>query len=72
METNHQDRISPWEIDPSTPLPPLSIQSSPRLKKPRTSLQVASPSHLTTGTNPNGDMKSLMMLNLTYQGHGWH
>ncbi|CAL5211292.1 unnamed protein product [Lathyrus oleraceus] len=48
METNHQDRISPWEIDPSTPLPPLSIQSSPRLKKPRTSLQVASPSHLTT------------------------
>ncbi|XP_058755342.1 auxin response factor 4-like [Vicia villosa] len=48
METNHQDRISPWEIDPSNPLPPLSIQSSPRLKKPRTSLQVASPSHLTT------------------------
>ncbi|XP_012572776.1 auxin response factor 4 isoform X2 [Cicer arietinum] len=48
IETNHQDRVSPWEIDPSSSLPPLSIQSSPRLKKPRTGLQVASPSHLIT------------------------
>ncbi|QCD88252.1 auxin response factor 4 [Vigna unguiculata] len=48
IETNHQDRISPWEIDPSAPLPPLSIQSSPRLKKLRTGLQVASPSQLIT------------------------
>ncbi|XP_020214932.1 auxin response factor 4 isoform X2 [Cajanus cajan] len=48
IETNHQDRVSPWEIDPSAPLPPLSIQSSPRLKKLRTGLQVASPSHLIT------------------------
>ncbi|KAK7262350.1 hypothetical protein RJT34_29918 [Clitoria ternatea] len=48
IETNHQDRVSPWEIDPSAPLPPLSIQSSPRLKKLRTSLQVSSPSHLIT------------------------
>ncbi|KAG4974118.1 hypothetical protein JHK87_030939 [Glycine soja] len=48
IETNHKDRVSPWEIDPSAPLPPLSIQSSPRLKKLRTGLQVASPSHLIT------------------------
>ncbi|WJX50272.1 ADP-ribosylation factor 4, variant 3 [Trifolium repens] len=48
IETNHQDRVSPWEIDPSSPLPPLSIQSSPRLKKPRTGLQVTSPNHLIT------------------------
>ncbi|KAJ1381699.1 PB1 domain [Sesbania bispinosa] len=49
VEPNHQDRVSPWEIDPSAPLPPLSIQSSPRLKKLRTGLQVSSPSHLITG-----------------------
>lgn len=53
IETNHKDRVSPWEIDPSAPLPPLSIQSSPRLKKLRTGLQVASPSHLITGMSPN-------------------
>ncbi|XP_027345779.1 auxin response factor 4-like isoform X2 [Abrus precatorius] len=49
IETNHQDRVSPWEIDLSAPLPPLSIQSSPRLKKLRTGLQAASQSHLITG-----------------------
>ncbi|TKY67250.1 Auxin response factor 4 [Spatholobus suberectus] len=54
IETNHQDRVSPWEIDPSAPLPPLSIQSSPRLKKLRTGLQVASPSHLITAARGSG------------------
>ncbi|RYQ98035.1 hypothetical protein Ahy_B08g094109 isoform A [Arachis hypogaea] len=49
METNHQDRVSPWEIDPSASLPPLSMQCSPRLKKLRTGLQAASSSHLITG-----------------------
>lgn len=39
ITNDHQDRVSPWEIDPSVSLPPLSIQSSPRLKKLRTSLQ---------------------------------
>ncbi|XP_030503929.2 auxin response factor 4 isoform X2 [Cannabis sativa] len=42
---SHQERISPWEIDPSVSLPPLSIQSSPRLKKMRTSLQSNPPSN---------------------------
>ncbi|XP_059314661.1 auxin response factor 4 [Lycium ferocissimum] len=37
--SNHQERVSPWEIDSSVSLPPLSIQSSPRLKKLRTSQQ---------------------------------
>ncbi|KEH39314.1 auxin response factor-like protein [Medicago truncatula] len=45
---NHQDRVSPWEIDPSTSLPPLNIQSSRRLKKLRTGLHVESPSHFIT------------------------
>ncbi|KAK8469696.1 hypothetical protein PHAVU_005G136900 [Phaseolus vulgaris] len=48
IEINHQDRVSPWEIDPSASLPPLSIQSSRRLKKLRPGLQGASPSHLIT------------------------
>jgi len=51
IEINHQDRVSPWEIDPSVSLPPLSIQSSRRLKKLRPGLQGASPSHLITGMN---------------------
>ncbi|KAI4373524.1 hypothetical protein MLD38_011643 [Melastoma candidum] len=38
-----QDRVSPWDIDPSVPLSPLSIQSSPRLKRLRTSLQETPP-----------------------------
>ncbi|XP_056693271.1 auxin response factor 4 isoform X2 [Spinacia oleracea] len=33
-----QERVSPWEIDPSVSLPPLSIQSSPRIKKLRLGL----------------------------------
>ncbi|KAG4972296.1 hypothetical protein JHK84_038375 [Glycine max] len=48
IEISHQDRVSPWEIDPSSSLPPLSIQSSRRLKKLRPGLQAATPSHLTT------------------------
>ncbi|KAL8092356.1 auxin response factor 4-like isoform X2 [Apium graveolens] len=39
------DRVSPWEIDLSISLPPLSIPSSPRLKKLRTSLQEAPPAN---------------------------
>ena len=53
IDTDHQDRVSPWEIDPSASLPPLSIQSSPRLKKLRTDGHAASHSHLITGMSPN-------------------
>lgn len=55
IDANHQDRVSPWDIDPSGHLPPMNIQSSPRLKKLRTGLQVASPSQLVTGMNPNAE-----------------
>ncbi|XP_050371708.1 auxin response factor 4 isoform X2 [Argentina anserina] len=40
---DHHERVSLWEIDPSVSLPPLSIQSSPRLKKLRTSVQAFPP-----------------------------
>ncbi|KAJ6384859.1 hypothetical protein OIU77_028129 [Salix suchowensis] len=41
--SDHQERVSPWEIDTSVSLPPLIIQSSPRLKKLRSGLQAAPP-----------------------------
>ncbi|KAK9280573.1 hypothetical protein L1049_014266 [Liquidambar formosana] len=49
MVSDHQERVSPWEIDPSVSLPPMSIQSSPRLKKLRTSLQATPPENPSTG-----------------------
>lgn len=45
---DHHERVSSWEIDPSVSLPPLNVQSSPRLKKLRTSLQATLPD-----SNPN-------------------
>ncbi|MED6221045.1 ADP-ribosylation factor 4 [Stylosanthes scabra] len=51
IDTNHQDRVSPWEIDPFALLPPLSLQSSPRLKKLRADGKVSSHSHLITGSS---------------------
>ncbi|CAH8392723.1 unnamed protein product [Eruca vesicaria subsp. sativa] len=44
--SDHQERVSPWEIDPSGSLPPLSIQSSPRPKRPWPGL---------LGTTPQGN-----------------
>ncbi|KAK4780184.1 hypothetical protein SAY87_016290 [Trapa incisa] len=45
----HQGRVSPWEIDPSVSIPPLSIQSSLRMKKLRTGLQLTAPEYPVTG-----------------------
>ncbi|GMH12527.1 hypothetical protein Nepgr_014368 [Nepenthes gracilis] len=42
---DNQDRVSPWEIDPSICPSPMSIQSSPRLKKLRTGLQTFPSNH---------------------------
>ncbi|XP_041994892.1 auxin response factor 4-like isoform X2 [Salvia splendens] len=39
--SNHQERVSPWDIDLSGSYAPLSIQSSPRMKKLRSNLHVA-------------------------------
>ncbi|CAL5426553.1 unnamed protein product [Camellia sinensis] len=47
--SDRQERISPWEIDPSVSLPPLSIQSSPRLKKLRVGLQATPPDNPIAG-----------------------
>ncbi|GMH10942.1 hypothetical protein Nepgr_012783 [Nepenthes gracilis] len=42
---DHQECISPWEIDPSVSLPPVSTQSDPKLKKLRIGLLASSPNH---------------------------
>lgn len=49
MVSDHHERVSPWEIDPSVSLQPLSIQSSPRLKKLRTGMQATPPDNPVTG-----------------------
>ncbi|KAE9585741.1 putative transcription factor ARF family [Lupinus albus] len=54
IEAN-ENQVSPWEIDPSASLHPLSIQSSSRLKKLWTGLQDASYSQLVTGISPNAE-----------------
>ncbi|GAB4859210.1 ADP-ribosylation factor 4, variant 2 [Ancistrocladus abbreviatus] len=43
----HHERVSPWEIDPSISMPPLSIHNSPRLKKLQTGFQASPPNHPT-------------------------
>lgn len=50
--SDHQEQVSPWEIDRSVSLPPLSIQSSPRVKKLRTGLQATPPNY---PVNARGD-----------------
>ncbi|XP_026403065.1 auxin response factor 4-like isoform X1 [Papaver somniferum] len=45
---DHFDRISPWEIEPTSSAPVLSIPSAPRLKKLRT-LESTSPDHPVSG-----------------------
>ncbi|KAL2981788.1 hypothetical protein AAZX31_13G309600 [Glycine max] len=68
IEISHQDRVSPWEIDPSSSLPPLSIQSSRRLKKLRPGLQAATPSHLTTGGSGFMDSEESVRSSKVLQG----
>ncbi|XP_073066427.1 auxin response factor 4-like [Primulina eburnea] len=41
--SNHQDRVSPWDIEFSCNFAPPSIQSSPRIKKLRSNLQATPP-----------------------------
>ncbi|KAL9272059.1 Auxin response factor 4-like protein [Drosera capensis] len=44
IDLDNQERVSPWEIDPSLSLPALNIHS-PRLKKLRAGLQASPPNH---------------------------
>ncbi|KAJ8768660.1 hypothetical protein K2173_023564 [Erythroxylum novogranatense] len=46
---DRQERVSPWEIDPSVSIPPLSIESPQRLKKLRTGLRTIPPDNHTAG-----------------------
>lgn len=41
--SNHQERVSPWDIDFSGNYAPLSVQSSPRMKKLRSNPQPTPP-----------------------------
>ncbi|KAK9192256.1 hypothetical protein WN943_020872 [Citrus x changshan-huyou] len=56
--TNCEEMVSPWEIDCSLSLPSM-LHSSPRLKRPRTSLQDNLPAYSTTGLEfPESSMTS--------------
>ncbi|KAL1098105.1 hypothetical protein V6Z11_D05G078200, partial [Gossypium hirsutum] len=53
IASDHQERVSPWEIDPPVFPPPLSIPSPFRLKKLRTGLQTAAlDTPITAGQEP--------------------
>ncbi|XP_044506651.1 auxin response factor 4-like isoform X1 [Mangifera indica] len=47
--SDNQERVSPWEIDPSVSVPHLSLQSSPRMKKLRAGLQATPYDYPVTG-----------------------
>ncbi|KAK9158279.1 hypothetical protein Scep_004853 [Stephania cephalantha] len=49
LVSDHQDRVSPWEIEPFVSLPGMTSPSAPRLKKPRTSLMPSSPDNHLAG-----------------------
>lgn len=66
--SDHQERVSPWEIDASVSLPPLIIQSSPRLKKPRTGLQAAPPDKPIAGGGGFLDFKESVRSSKVLQG----
>uniref|UniRef100_A0A2P2LYQ5 Auxin response factor n=1 Tax=Rhizophora mucronata TaxID=61149 RepID=A0A2P2LYQ5_RHIMU len=51
IASNHKKRVSPWEIDPSVSLQPLSIQPPPRLKKLRSGLHPTPPNNPINGTD---------------------
>ncbi|KAF8403021.1 hypothetical protein HHK36_011116 [Tetracentron sinense] len=46
--SDHQERVSPWEIEPSFSLPALGVPSSPKLKKLQTGLQSTAPNNPVT------------------------
>ncbi|KAK6936020.1 Auxin response factor domain [Dillenia turbinata] len=66
--SDHQERVSPWEIDPSVSLPPLSIQSSPRMKKLRTTVQVNPPDHPINGVGRFLDFEESLRSSEVLQG----
>ncbi|KAL8140459.1 hypothetical protein V2J09_006480 [Rumex salicifolius] len=68
--TDHQERVSPWEIDPSASLPLPGLQYSPRLKRLRSTLQDATP-HNPLGAGGGGvllDFEDSMRSSKVLQG----
>ncbi|XAR60463.1 hypothetical protein NMG60_11033860 [Bertholletia excelsa] len=68
IANDRQERVSPWEIDPSVCLPPLSIQSSPRLKKLRSGLQASTPDNPITGGGGFLDFEESLRSSKVLQG----
>ncbi|XP_052187417.1 auxin response factor 4-like [Diospyros lotus] len=66
--SDNQDRVSPWEIDPSVSLPPLSIQSSPKLKKLRTGPQATPPDNPIAGMGGLLDFEESVRSSKVLQG----
>lgn len=66
--SNHQDRVSPWDIDFSVPFPHLSIHSSPRMKKLRSSLPVTPHDSQITGGNSLLDFEESVRSSKVLQG----
>ncbi|KAL2488851.1 Auxin response factor 4 [Forsythia ovata] len=66
--SNHQDRVSPWDIDFSVPFPHLSIHSSPRMKKLRSSLSVTPHDSRITGGNSLLDFEESVRSSKVLQG----
>ncbi|KAI3450531.1 hypothetical protein Pfo_007196 [Paulownia fortunei] len=67
--SNHQERVSPWDIDSSGNYAPLSIQSSPRMKRLRSNLQ-ASPHGcpISAGGGPLLDFEGYVRSSKVLQG----
>ncbi|XP_057480712.1 LOW QUALITY PROTEIN: auxin response factor 4 [Actinidia eriantha] len=66
--SDHQEQVSPWEIDPSVSLPPLSIQGSPRLKKLRAGLPATPPNIPITGGGGFLDFEESLRSSKVLQG----
>ncbi|GFZ17925.1 auxin response factor 4 [Actinidia rufa] len=66
--SDHQEQVSPWEIDPSVSLPPLSIQGSPRLKKLRAGLPATPPNNPITGGGGFLDFEESLRSSKVLQG----
>ncbi|GFZ20477.1 auxin response factor 4 [Actinidia rufa] len=66
--SDHQEQVSPWEIDPSVSLSPLSIQGSPRLKKLQEGLPATPPNNPTAGVGGFLDFEESLRSSKVLQG----
>ncbi|KAK6141940.1 hypothetical protein DH2020_024313 [Rehmannia glutinosa] len=66
--TNHQERVSPWEIDSSSNCAPPSIESSPRMKRLRSNLQASPDDSPITRWGPLSDFEQYVRSSKVLQG----